>query len=36
MPAPLRKLIDDGFPGGFETNPVEKVPLLITGNGDQI
>jgi hypothetical protein len=30
MPAYLRKLIVDGFPGGFETNPVEKVSLLIT------
>jgi hypothetical protein len=36
MPASLRKLIVDGFPGGCETNPVEKVSLLITGNGDQL
>jgi hypothetical protein len=36
MPASLRKLIVDGFHGGFETNPVDKVSLLITGNGDQL
>jgi hypothetical protein len=36
MPASLRKLIVDGFPGGCETNPVEKVSLLTTGNGDQL
>jgi hypothetical protein len=36
MPASLRKLIVDGFPGGCETNPVEKVSLLITGNGEQL
>jgi hypothetical protein len=36
MPASLRKLIVDGFPGGCETNPVEKVSLLVTGNGDQL
>jgi hypothetical protein len=36
MPASLRKLIVDGFTGGFETNLVEKVSLLITGNGDQL
>jgi hypothetical protein len=27
IPASLRTLIVDGFPGGCETNPVEKVPL---------
>jgi hypothetical protein len=36
MPASLRKLIVDLFPCGFETNPFEKVSLLITGNGDQL
>jgi hypothetical protein len=36
VPASLRKFIVDGFPGGCETNPVEKVSLFITGNGDQL
>jgi hypothetical protein len=36
MPASLRKLVVGGFHGGCETNPVEKVSLLITGNGDQL
>jgi hypothetical protein len=36
MPASLSKLIVDGFPGGCETNPVEKVSLIIIGNGDQL
>jgi hypothetical protein len=36
MPASLRKLSVDGFTGGCETNPVEKVSLLITGSGDQL
>jgi hypothetical protein len=36
MPVSLRKLIVGGFPGDCETNPVEKVSLLITGNGDQL
>jgi hypothetical protein len=36
MPTSLRKLIVDGFHGGCETHPVEKVSLIITGNGDQI
>jgi hypothetical protein len=36
MPASLRKLIVYGFLGGFETNPVEKVSLLITGNGNEL
>jgi hypothetical protein len=36
MPASVRKLIVDRCPGGCETNPVEKVSLLITGNGDQL
>jgi hypothetical protein len=36
IPAYLRRMIVDGFPGGFETNLVENVSLLITGNGDQL
>jgi hypothetical protein len=36
MSASLRKLIVDGFHSGCETNPVEKVSLLITDNGDQL
>jgi hypothetical protein len=36
MSASLRKLIVDESHGGCETNPVEKVSLLITGNGDQL
>jgi hypothetical protein len=36
MSSSLRKLIVDEFPGGFETNPVEKVSFIVTGNGYQL
>jgi hypothetical protein len=36
VPASTRKLVVDGFTGGFETNSAEKVSLLVTGNGDRL